>query len=185
MQQVHPSVFQADGSRVFGKVAIGEGSSIWFNAVIRCETREVRIGRYTNLQDFTMIHVGYEASTTIGDFCTLAHRATVHGATVGDACLIGIGATLMDGAEIGAGSIVAGGAVVTEGQVFPEHSIIVGTPAKAIRERDSSKANRLNAWKYHRNAQAYLRGEHRAWEGKDYEAWLAQKVADIEAGRDL
>ena len=185
MQQVHPSVFQADDSRIFGKVAIGEGSSIWFNAVIRCETREVRIGRYTNLQDFTMIHVGYEASTTIGDFCTLAHRATVHGATVGDACLIGIGATVMDGAEIGAGSIVAGGAVVTEGQVFPEHSIIVGTPAKAIRERDSSKANRLNAWKYHRNAQAYLRGEHRAWEGKEYEAWLAQKVTDIEAGRDL
>ncbi len=185
MQDIDPSVFVADTARSYGKVTIGEGSSLWFNAVIRAEANEVRIGRYTNVQDFAMIHVGYGDATTIGDYCTLAHRATVHGATVEDACLIGIGALIMDGAHIGTGSIVGGGAVVPEGKVFPPHSVIIGTPAKVVREHDSAQANRLNAWNYHRNAQAYLRGEHRCWDGPEYEAWLEAKQADVAADRDL
>ena len=98
---------------------------------------------------------------------------------------IGTPVTFWPGARIGAGSIVAGGAVVTEGSVFPPESIIVGTPAKAIRSRDNRRANRLNAWHYHRNAQAYLRGEERAWEGDDYIAWLAAKQLEIDEDRDL
>lgn len=185
MQQIHPSVYLADTARLFGKIAIGEGSSVWYHAVVRSECHEVRVGRYTNLQDFVMLHVGYDHETVIGDFCSITHRATIHGARIGDACLIGIGATVMDGAEIGAGSIVGGGAVVTEGKVFPPGSILVGAPAKQLKVRDSARANRLNAWLYHRNAQAYARGDYRAWEGPEYERWRTAKQAEIEADNDL
>lgn len=185
MQNIHPSVFVAEGARLFGKIEIGEGSSVWHNSVVRCECQQVQIGRYTNLQDFSMVHVGFEHPTVIGDFCSITHRATIHGATIGDACLVGIGATIMDGAVIGAGSIVGGGAVVTEGKVFPANSIILGAPAKLAKERDSRHANRLNAWVYHRNAQAYAEGNHRAWTGEDYEHWRRQKWAEIQADADL
>lgn len=184
VQRIDASVFVADSARILGKVEIGEASSVWFNAVIRCESHEVRIGRYSNVQDFAMIHVGYDHPTIIGDFCSITHHATVHGATIEDDCLIGIGATVMDGAVIGAGSIVAGGAVVTEGTVCPANSIIVGAPAKVVRQRDNRGANRLNAWLYHRNAQAYKENNHRAWDGEEYARWLEQKKREIEAFED-
>ena len=177
-------MFVAPGVQLYGRIAIGAGSSLWPNAVIRAEAQEVRIGRCTNVQDFVMIHVAYEAPTIVGDFCSIAHHATVHGCTVGDECLIGIGATIMDGAVIGAGSIVAGGAFVTECSDFPEHSIIAGLPARRIKERDSRRANRLNAWLYHRNAGCYRRGDHRAWDGPEYERWLRAMRAEIETDRD-
>src|SRR6185369_17584058 len=142
----------ASSAALYGDVVIGRGSSVWPNAVVRAECQRVRIGRVTNLQDFVMIHVGYDHPTVIGDFCSITHHATVHGATVGDACLIGIGAVLMDGVVLGPGSIVAGGAVLTEGSRFDAGSIVAGIPAKAVRSRDSSRANRMNAWLYHRNS---------------------------------
>lgn len=181
MQRIDPSVFVAPGVQIYGRVAIGEGSSLWPHCVIRCECQEVSIGRMTNLQDFVMVHVGYDHPTRIGDFCSITHHATVHGATIGDDCLVGIQATVMDGAEIGAGSIVAPGAVVTEDTIVPPGSIVAGVPAKVIRQRDATAANRLNAWNYHRNAQAYREGEHRAWDGDDYRAWLAARRREIDA----
>ena len=184
LQRIHESVFVAPGSQLYGKVTIGEGSSVWPHAVIRSEANEVVIGRNTNLQDFVMIHVGYDHGVRIGDFCSITHHATVHGAIIGDDCLVGIGATIMDGAVIGPGSIVAGGAVVREGSEFPLHSIIAGTPAEQIRERDCARTNRMNAWHYHRNAQAYLRGEHRAWDGPAYREWLAELRLLVESDRD-
>ena len=184
MPSIHESVFVAASAQVFGEVAIDEGSSLWFNAVIRAETQQIRIGRYTNIQDFVMVHVGYDHPTRIGDFCSITHRATVHGADVGDACLIGINATLMDGAVIGSGSIVAGGAVVPEGKVFAANTIIAGVPARVIAERDASRENRMNAWLYHRNAEAYRAGRQRAWEGPEFDAWRAAKRADVDADRD-
>jgi carbonic anhydrase/acetyltransferase-like protein (isoleucine patch superfamily) len=153
--------------------------------VARAECEEIRIGRMTNIQDFVMIHVGYDWPTRIGDFCSITHHATVHGCTLGDAVLVGINAVIMDGAVIGAGSIVAGGAMVTEGSEFPENSIIAGVPARQIGERDNARANRMNAWLYHRNAEFYRRGEHDAWEGEEFEAWRKAKQAEVEADRDL
>ncbi len=185
MQAIHESAFVASGVQIYGQVKVAEGASLWPNAVIRAETQEVVIGRYSNVQDFVMIHVGFDHPTRIGDFCSITHHATVHGAIVEDACLIGINATLMDGAMIGAGSIVAGGAFVTEGSVFPPGSIIAGVPAKQIRERDMARPNRLNAWQYHWNAQAYRRGEHRAWVGPEYQAWLAEIRVAIDKDADL
>lgn len=185
MREFHPTVYAAPTAQVFGKVVIGAHSSLWPNCVIRAECNEVRIGRMSNIQDFVMIHVGFDHATHIGDFCSITHHVTVHGATIEDHCLVGINATLMDGAVIGRGSIVAGGAFVTEGSVFPPHSVIAGMPAKVIRERDCARANRLNAWVYHRNAEAYRCGEHRAWDGTEYTAWLQAKKHEVDSDADL
>lgn len=175
----------APGVQIYGAVSIGEGCSFWPNAVVRAECCEVRIGRVTNIQDHAMIHVGYDSPSLIGSFCSITHHATVHGARIGDSTLIGIGAVIMDGAEIGSGSIVAGGAVVSEGKKFPPNSVIAGVPAKLIRERDSTHENRLNAWLYSYNAEAYRRGDHRAWDGQAFEEWKREKWRQIQAGEDL
>lgn len=185
LQVIDASAWISESAQLYGNLTLGSDVSVWHNAVLRAECQSIRVGRMTNIQDFVMIHVGFDDPTVIGEFCSITHHATVHGCVVGDHCLIGIGAVIMDGAVIGAGSIVAGGACVTEGSVFPPHSIIAGVPAKRIGERDSARANRLNAWLYHRNAQLTRRGEYRAWDGPDFEAWREAKRAEIDADRDL
>ena len=184
MQDVHPSVWLAPSAQLFGKIAVAEGASVWHNAVLRAECQEIRIGRMTNVQDFVMIHVAYDRPTLVGAFCSITHHVTLHGCTIEDECLIGIDATVMDGAVVGRGSIVAGGAFVKEGTVIPPCSIVAGVPAKVVRTRDSARDNRVNAWQYHRNADHYRRGLHRAWEGPEYERWLAAKRAEVERDAD-
>lgn len=185
MQNLEPAAFIAGSAELYGAIELGAGSSVWPNVVMRSEMQHVKIGAMTNIQDFVMIHVGASTPTIIGDFCSITHHVTVHGATIGDNCLIGINATIMDGAVIGSGSIVAGGAFVPEGKEYPPNSIIMGSPAKVKADRDSSRANRFNAWMYHRNAEHYARGEHRAWDGADFEAWAAEIGKKIETDADL
>jgi carbonic anhydrase/acetyltransferase-like protein (isoleucine patch superfamily) len=185
LQAIDPSVFVAPSAQIYGQVRIGAESSVWPNVVMRAETQEVEIGRYTNLQDFVMVHIGYGHATRVGDFCSITHHATIHGCTIEDDCLIGINAVVMDGAVIGRGSIVAGGAMIKEGDVFEAGSIIAGVPARKIGERDSARANRMNAWQYHRNAQAYKRGDHRVWAGPEHDRWLEQLARRIENDEDL
>jgi carbonic anhydrase/acetyltransferase-like protein (isoleucine patch superfamily) len=184
LQSIPASAWIAPTAQVYGKVSLGDGASIWHNAVARAECEEIVIGRMTNVQDFVMIHVGFEDPTHVGDFCSITHHSTLHGCRIEDDCLIGINAVIMDGAVIGAGSIVAGGAMVTEGTVFPPQAIIAGVPARQIGARDSSHANRMNAWVYHYNSEAYRRGEHRAWDGPEFEAWREAKRAQIAADVD-
>jgi carbonic anhydrase/acetyltransferase-like protein (isoleucine patch superfamily) len=167
-------------ARVFGHVDIGEGASLWPYAVVRAEAQSVQIGAYSNLQDHVMVHVGYHTPTIIGDYCSITHRVVLHGCTIGDNCLIGIGATLMDGVVVGENSIVAGHAFLREGTVVPPNSIVMGTPAKVVRTANSYVANRLNAMLYHRNALAYARGDYRAWDGPAYEAEMAAHKARFE-----
>jgi carbonic anhydrase/acetyltransferase-like protein (isoleucine patch superfamily) len=183
--EVDPSAWVSPSALVTGKISVAAGASIWHNAVLRAECQEIRVGRYTNLQDFVMVHVGYDYPTLIGEFCSITHHTTLHGCVIEDHCLVGINACIMDGARIGRGSIVAGGAFVPEGREFGPGSIIAGVPAKLIGERDSSRANRLNAWQYHRNAEFTARGEHRCWVGPEYEDWYAAKQAAVEADADL
>jgi len=183
--RIDPSVFLSPSAQIFGNVEIEPESSIWPNVVMRAESHPIRIGRYTNIQDFVMIHIGYENSTEIGDFCSITHHATVHGCKIEDDCLIGINAVVMDGAEIGRGSIVAGAAMIREDAIFPPGAIIAGVPAKQIGERDCARANRRNAWIYHLNAQSYRRGEHRAWTGEPYERWLEALDRKLETDADL
>jgi carbonic anhydrase/acetyltransferase-like protein (isoleucine patch superfamily) len=185
MQHIHPTVWVAPSARLFGRIAIAAGASVWHNVVMRAECHDIRIGRMSNIQDFVMIHVAYGRGTVVGEFCSVTHHVTLHGCTVEDHSLIGIGATIMDGAVIGRGSIVAGGAFVTEGTIVPPASIVAGVPARVVRQRDSARDNRLNAWQYHRNAEHYRRGSHRAWDGPDYEAWLAAKRTEVERDDDL
>ena len=184
MPTIDPSAWIAPSAQLYGAIRVGAGASVWHNAVLRAECHDIRIGRMTNIQDFVMIHVSYDQATIVGEFCSITHHATIHGCTIEDDCLVGINATIMDGAVIGRGSIVAGGAFVKERSSFPPGSIIAGVPAKVVAERDMSRPNRLNAWVYNRNADAYRRGEHRAWSGPDYATWLAAKRAEVEADRD-
>jgi carbonic anhydrase/acetyltransferase-like protein (isoleucine patch superfamily) len=155
---IHPTAL------IYGKVTIGPGSSTWANTVIRAENHEVVIGSNTNIQDFTMVHVGSSTPSIIGDNCSVAHHCTVHGCIIENNCLVGINATIMDGAVVGANTIVAGGAFVTEKMIIPENSIVAGIPAKVIKTRNNRDANCYNAILYNLNAEAYARGEHRAWE---------------------
>jgi carbonic anhydrase/acetyltransferase-like protein (isoleucine patch superfamily) len=165
---------------VFGTVRAAEGVSIWPFVAIRAEHTAVEIGAFTNVQDHAMIHIGYQLPVRIGAWCSITHRVVIHGCTIGDNCLIGIGATIMDGAVIGDNSIVAGHAFVREGTIIPENSIVMGTPAKVVATRDNFVANRINAALYHRNALAYARGDHRAWEGAEFEAAMAAWKARFE-----
>jgi len=167
-------------ARVYGSVEIGQGSSLWPYAVIRAEGFAVRIGRFSNLQDHVMVHVGDRAPTIVGDHCSIGHRAVLHGCTVGDNCLIGIGATVMEGAMIGENSIVAAHSYVANNMAVPPNSIVMGTPARVVRTANSFVGNRVNAMLYHRNALAYINGNHRAWDGPEYEAEMRRWTQDAE-----
>lgn len=167
-------------ARIYGEVEFGEGASTWPYTVIRAESRFVRVGRCSNLQDHVMVHVGYHAPTIVGDYCSITHRVVLHGCTIGDHCLIGIGATVMEGAVIGENSIVAGHSFVADNTVVPPNSIVMGTPAKVVRTLNNFVSNRINALLYHRNALAYARGDHRAWDGPEYEAEQERWKAEVE-----
>jgi carbonic anhydrase/acetyltransferase-like protein (isoleucine patch superfamily) len=123
-----------EGCAVIGDVEIGEGASLWFGAVVRGDVNAVRIGARTNVQDHTVIHVTSRTHPTlVGEDVTIGHRVVLHGCTVHDRCLIGIGAIVMDGAVIGPDAIVGAGALVPPGMVVPPGTLVVGAPAKPKR----------------------------------------------------
>lgn len=150
-------------ARIFGKVTIEEGASVWPNVVMRAEQHEIVVGKRTNIQDFTMVHVGSASGSIIGADVSVTHHCTIHGCTIGDACLIGINAVIMDGAVIGENSIVGQNAFVRENQVIPPNSIVVGVPASVKAERNSRIPNQMNAFLYYENAIAYSNGNYRRW----------------------
>jgi carbonic anhydrase/acetyltransferase-like protein (isoleucine patch superfamily) len=132
---VHASAFVAPGAVVLGDVEIGERSSFWFGCVARGDVNAIRIGARTNIQDLTTIHVTSKTHpTVIGDEVTVGHRVVLHGCTVKDRCLIGIGAVVMDGAVVGPESVVGAGALVPPGMVVPPRTLVMGAPAKVKRE---------------------------------------------------
>lgn len=150
-------------AHIYGKVRIGEGSSVWINVAMRAEMSEIVIGDYTNIQDFVMIHVGDSTPTIIGSHCSITHHCTIHGCTIGDNCLIGIGATIMDGCVIGNNCIIGGGTYLKNDTVIPDNSVVVGAPGKVIKTQNNYVRCRMNAFLYYRNALAYARGEYREW----------------------
>lgn len=122
-------------AQVIGDVVLGENSSIWMNAVVRGDVHSIRIGSKSNVQDCAVLHgMRYKYSLEIGDWVTIGHNATVHGCVVEDACLIGMGATILNGARIGEGSIIAAGALIPEGVTIPPRSLVAGLPGKIRRE---------------------------------------------------
>jgi carbonic anhydrase/acetyltransferase-like protein (isoleucine patch superfamily) len=132
--KLHPSAWVHEGAWVIGEVELGEEVSVWPTAVLRGDMGLIRVGAFTNLQDGAVCHdTGGKSVTTVGERVTVGHRAILHGCTVGDDCLIGMGSIVMDNAVIGSGSIVAAGAVVLAGRVIPPNSMVMGTPGKAVR----------------------------------------------------
>ncbi|MEY4065587.1 MAG: hypothetical protein RIR26_1795 [Pseudomonadota bacterium] len=133
--QMHESVFLADGARVIGDVTLGKDCSIWFNTVVRGDVHRIVVGEETNIQDGAVVHCTYQKhATTIGRRVSIAHLAMIHGCTIEDECLIGMQAIVMDGAVVGRGSIVGAGAVVTQGMQIPPGSLVLGAPAKVVRQ---------------------------------------------------
>jgi len=134
MPVVHESAYIDASAQVIGDVVIGAESSVWMNAVVRGDVHYIRIGNRSNVQDGTIVHVMHDTHpTVIGDDVTLGHGVIVHGSTIGNRVLIGMGAVLLNGADIGADSIVAAGALVTEGTQVPPRSLVRGNPAKVRR----------------------------------------------------
>lgn len=152
--------FVAESATVVGRVRLGEDVGIWFGAVIRGDNEWIEIGDATNVQDNCTLHSDSSFPLTIGQGCTLGHGATVHGCTLGDNVLVGMGATILNGARIGSNSIVGAGALVTEGKAFPENSLIVGSPARAVRTLDEAAVRtlRLSAAHYAQNARRFAAG---------------------------
>ncbi|MFV0373138.1 gamma carbonic anhydrase family protein [Microbacterium sp.] len=147
---LHPTSFVASGARIVGEVTLAEGASVWYNAVVRADSAPVTLGAGSNLQDNVSVHVDSGHPVVIGRDVSVGHNAVVHGCTIGDGTLVGMGAVVLSGARIGNGCLIAGGAVVLGGTVVPDGSLVAGVPAKVRRELDDEeKAGLL------RNAQVY------------------------------
>jgi len=132
--RVHRSAYVAWNAEVVGEVELGEDSSVWYAAVLRGDVAGIRIGKSSNVQDGCVIHVDRDVPCVVGEGVTLGHRAVLHGCTVGDWAMVGMGAVILNGAVIGAGSIVGAAALVTQGKTFPPRSLIMGSPARFVRE---------------------------------------------------
>jgi gamma-carbonic anhydrase len=149
--QIHTSVYLAEGSRIIGDVGIEDESSVWFNTVIRGDVNYIRIGKRTNVQDNSVLHVTTTAAPlNIGNEVTIGHSAILHGCTVDDCCLIGMGAIILDGAHIHRHTMVAAGSMVLEGFDVPEGMLIAGVPAKIKRSLTSEEIHQL-----HQSAENY------------------------------
>ncbi|MFT5733778.1 MAG: carbonic anhydrase/acetyltransferase-like protein (isoleucine patch superfamily) [Planctomycetota bacterium] len=150
--------FAATNATLTGNIELGGGANVWFGCVLRGDDALIQIGARTNVQDLTMIHADVDVPNIIGEEVTIGHRCVLHGATVGDRCLIGMGAVLLGGSVIGEGSIIGAGAVVKEGMVVPPRSLVVGIPGKVIREVSEAQLEgiRASADGYVRKVQQYL-----------------------------
>ena len=151
------AAFIADGATVCGDVRLGQDASVFYGAVLRGDIHSIVIGRGSNVQDNAIVHLSDNYGTMVGDFVTVGHAATLHGCTVEDGVLIGMGAIVLDGARIGAGSIVGAGSLVTMGFTCPPGSMVMGRPAKVTRELrpDEFDAGRRLAEKYVEVAKAH------------------------------
>ena len=144
--RIDPSVFLAAGCVVVGDVELGPGSSVWFGAVVRGDVNSIRVGARTNIQDQAVVHVtGGTHPTVIGDDVTVGHLAVLHGCTVKDRCLSGIGAIVLDGAVVGEESMVGAGALVPPGMVVPARTLVLGAPARVKRALDAGEVGGLRA----------------------------------------
>ena len=139
------NVIMMENATVVGDVAIGEGSTLWFNAVLRGDVNTITIGNHCNIQDGSVLHTLYQKSTIeIGDYVSVGHNVTIHGAHIRDYALIGMGSTLLDDVEVGEGAIVAAGALVLKGTKIGSYEVWGGVPAKFIKKADPEQTNEIN-----------------------------------------
>ena len=159
MKSIDKSVFLADGVKIIGDVEMGNGSSVWFNAVIRADSNKVKIGENSNVQDNVVIHTSKDFGVSIGDNVTIGHGAIIHGCTIKNNVMIGMGAIILDGAVIEEDSIIGAGALVTQGKVVPKGSLAFGNPVKIVRQLTDKEVESIkeNAISYVNKANEYYK----------------------------
>lgn len=145
----HESAWIAPGARIIGNVTLGEEASIWYNAVVRGDTDPIHIGDRSNVQDGTVIHVDWNAPTYIGSDVTIGHSAIIHGCTIGDRSLIGMGAIILNHAQIGEDSLIAAGALITERKIIPPRSLVMGSPGRIVRTLTDDEVASILASAHH------------------------------------
>ena len=155
--QVHENVFLADGAYVIGDVTVASHANIWFNTVIRGDINPITIGTYTNIQDNCTLHVMHDHPAIIGNYVTVGHGAILHGCTVADNCLIGMGAIVLSYAEIGENCIIGAGSLITEHKKIPQNSLVMGSPGRVVRSLTEAEVDaiRASALKYYEEGQKY------------------------------
>jgi len=141
---IDPSVFIAPGATVVGDVTIGKEASVWYHSVVRGDMEPISIGDQTNIQDLSVLHVDEGLPCVVGSRVGVGHRAILHGCTVEDDCLIGMSAVLLNGVRVGSGSVVGAGALLTENTVIPSGSLVLGVPAKVVRDVDDELRMRIS-----------------------------------------
>ena len=158
--QIHPEAWVAPGAHVMGKIVLEDAASIWFGAVLRGDNEEIRIGRGSNVQENCVFHTDMGYPLTIGTNCTIGHKAMLHGCTIGDGSLVGMGATILNGARIGKGCLIGAGALITEGKEIPDGALVMGAPGKVVRVLDAEAQARLirSAEGYQANARRFRAG---------------------------
>jgi carbonic anhydrase/acetyltransferase-like protein (isoleucine patch superfamily) len=158
--QIAESAWIADSAQVVGDVQVADNVGIWFGVVARGDTERLTIGKGTNVQDMAMLHADKGFPLTIGEHVTVGHKVVLHGCTIGDGSLIGIGAVVLNGAKIGKNCLVGAGALITEGKEFPDGSMILGSPAKVVRELSEQQQAmlQLSALHYIENAKRFKTG---------------------------
>ena len=140
------AAFVAPNATLLGNVTLGSRSSVWYGCVLRGDINSIEIGEGTNVQDGTIVHLADDYGAKVGKFTTIGHAAIIHACTIGDECLVGMGATVLDGARIGARSIVGAGAVVTPRTIVPPGSMVLGAPAKVTRALSDDEQRALRGW---------------------------------------
>ncbi|MEP3435671.1 MAG: gamma carbonic anhydrase family protein [Hoeflea sp.] len=152
--------FVAESAQVIGRVILEEGAGIWFGAVLRGDNEPITIGQGSNIQENCVLHTDPGYPLTIGKGCTIGHSAILHGCTIGNNSLVGMGATVLNGAKIGENCLIGAGALVTEGKVIPDNSLVVGAPARVVRTLDAGSADmlKLSASHYVKNAKRFAAG---------------------------
>lgn len=150
----------ADSAQVIGQVVLGENASVWFGSIVRGDGDTIHIGRGSNIQDASVLHIDAGKPLHVGEYVTVGHRVVLHGCTIGDHSLIGIGAVVLNGARIGKNCLVGAGSLVTEGKEFPDGSMILGSPAKAVRSLSAEQIEgmKMIAQGYMKNARRYQSG---------------------------
>jgi len=131
--KIHDESYIAPNATIIGRVTIKEKASIWYNVVLRGDYNSIEIGKFTNIQDNSVLHISHKYPTILGDYITVGHNAIVHACTVGDNCLIGMGSIILDGAQIGANTIIGAGAMVTSEKEIPSGVLVLGSPGKVVR----------------------------------------------------
>ena len=143
--EIDPTAWVAPDANVIGKVVLEAGSSVWFGTTLRGDNEEIRLGRDSNIQENCALHTDLGYPLVIGASCTIGHKAMLHGCTIGDGSLIGMGATVLNGARIGRGCLIGAGALITEGKEIPDFSLVMGAPGKVVRTLDETAQARLLA----------------------------------------